>query len=122
MPGREFSRADRVRKAMMREVSDIIAHRIKNPALNNILISVTDVEVSHDLSHARIFISVMADEPTRQTVMNIITEATPQIRTEIGQRIRLRHTPSLDIRYDDSLERGSRITELLNQISKDKDV
>jgi ribosome-binding factor A len=113
-----FSRGDRVRKALMREVSDIIAREIKEPALMGKLISVTDVEVSHDLRHARVFVSVMATEAEKTEVMQTLKEAQPKIRALVGQRIRLRYTPDIDIRQDDSLERGVRITSLLNQISQ----
>jgi ribosome-binding factor A len=114
----DFTRADRVRKALMREVSDIIAHSVKNPRLDNEVISVTDVEVTHDLRFARIFISVMGEEERQQEVMNILLEAQPKIRAEIGRRIRLRYTPEIDIRLDNSLERGSRVSQLLDQIAR----
>lgn len=114
----EFSRADRVRKALMREVSDIIAHEIKDPRLAQTMISVTDVEVTHDLRFARIFISVMSDEETQNAVLEILKEAQPKIRSEIGHRIRLRYTPEIDIKLDNSLERGARVSQLLDQISR----
>lgn len=114
----EFSRADRVRKAIIRESSDILANEIKEPRLIDHLISVTDVEVSGDLRYAKIFVSVMGDEATQKEVMVILKEHVSKFRYEIGQRIRLRYTPEIDIRLDDSLERGTRITQLLNQISR----
>jgi ribosome-binding factor A len=114
----DFSRADRVRKAMIREVSDILAHEIKAPELADKLISVTDVEVSGDLRHAKVFVSIMADEETQQQVLTILQEAAPKIRYEVGQRIRLRYTPEVAVHLDNSLERGSRVTQLLNQISR----
>lgn len=114
----EFSRADRVRKAIIREFSDVLVNEIKEPRLVNHLISVTDVEVSGDLRHAKVFVSVMGDEATQKEVMDILKECAPKFRYELGQRIRLRYTPEIDIRLDDSLERGTRITQLLNQISR----
>jgi len=114
----EFSRADRVRKAIIREFSDVLVNEIKEPRLVNHLISVTDVEVSGDLRHAKVFVSVMGDEATQKEVMDILKECAPKFRYELGQHIRLRYTPEIDIRLDDSLERGTRITQLLNQISR----
>jgi ribosome-binding factor A len=114
----EFSRSDRVRKAIMREVSDIIAHAIKEPRLANVLISVTDVEVTHDLRFARIFVSILGEEETRNEIMDILIEAQPKVRSELGARVRLRYTPEIDIRLDDSLERGARVTQILDQISR----
>jgi ribosome-binding factor A len=119
MPQRQdFNRSDRVRKAIMREVSDIIAHGIKEPRLVNEVISVTDVEVTQDLRFARIFVSVMGNEEKQKAVMEILIEAQPKIRSEIGHRIRLRYTPEIDIKFDDSLERGARVSQLLDQISR----
>ncbi len=120
-PGRSnrgFSRADKVRKAMLRECSDIIARKIKDPMLSALLISVTDIELSSDLRYAKIFISVMGDEEARTNAMAARQEQLPIISSEIGRRIQLRYTPELELRYDDSLERGSRVTELLDQIAR----
>ncbi len=102
----------------MREVSDIIAHAIKEPRLANVLISVTDVEVTHDLRFARIFVSILGEEETRNEIMDILIEAQPKVRSELGARVRLRYTPEIDIRLDDSLERGARVTQILDQISR----
>lgn len=113
-----YNRSDRVRKAVIREVSDIIAREVKDPYLTDKLISVTDVELSADLRYAKVFVSIMGDEATQREVMDILNEAAPQIRFALGQRVRLRHTPEILIRQDDSLERGSRVTDLLNRISR----
>jgi len=120
MSGRNsgFSRGDKIRKAMMREVSDIIARELKEPVLANQIISVTDVDISPDNRHARVYVSILGDETKRNEIMEALVESQPKIRQHVGQRIRLRYTPEIEIRYDDSLERGSRVTELLNQISK----
>jgi ribosome-binding factor A len=114
----EFSRSDRIRKAIIREFSDILTHEIKDPKLVNQLISVTDVEVSGDLRHAKVFVSIMGEEALQNEIMEVLQENTPKIRSAIGQRIRLRYTPEIDVRLDNSLERGSRVTQLLNQISR----
>jgi ribosome-binding factor A len=114
----EFSRADRVRKALMREVSDIIRRQVKDPRLTNEVISITDVEVSGDLRHAKLFVSIFGSPEKQQEIMDILAEWTPQVRSEIGKRIRLHHTPEIQFLMDISLERGSRVTSLLDQISR----
>lgn len=114
----DFSRADRVRKAIIREFSDILTHEVKDPKLVNQLISVTDVEVSGDMRHAKVFVSIMGEEALQNEIMEVLKENTPKIRSAIGQRIRLRYTPEIDVRLDNSLERGARVTQLLNQISR----
>lgn len=114
----DFNRSDRVRKALIREVSDILANEIKEPLLINQVISVTDAEVSGDLRHAKVFISILADEEAQSQIMAVLEEQKSKIRYEVGQRIRLRYTPEIDLRLDNSLERGARVTHLLNQISR----
>lgn len=111
-------RNERVRKALMREISDILLKEIKDPNIAGI-VSITDVEVSHDNSFAKVFYSVMAnDEGAKTRTEKAISALTPRIRHEIGKRIRLRHTPELRFVFDESLERGLRITKLIDQISK----
>lgn len=114
----DFSRSDRIRKAIIREFSDIVAHEIKDPRLVNQVISVTDAEVSGDMRHTKVFVSILGEEEVQNEIMEILTENTPKIRHAMGQRIRLRYTPEIHIHLDNSLERGSRVTQLLNQISK----
>lgn len=112
----ESSRADRVRKAMMREVSDILRREVKDPRIADTLVSIIDVEVSGDLRHAKVFVSVMADEAKQTEIMAILDEWTPRIRSEVGQRIRLRYTPEIVFLADNALERGARVSQLLEQI------
>lgn len=114
----EFSRADRIRKALMREVSDIIRSQVKDPSLIDKVISITDVEVSGDLRHAKIFISVFGSTEEQDGVMAILKHWTPQVRSEVGRRIRIHHTPEIQFELDNSLERGARVTHLLDQISR----
>ncbi len=114
----EFSRTDRIRKAIIREFSDILINEVKEPRLVNQMISVTDAEISNDMRHAKVFVSIMGEETLQTEIMEILREQAPKIRQGIGRRIRLRYTPEIDIRLDDSLERGSRVTQLLNQISR----
>lgn len=118
----EFSRTDRVRKELIREISKIIREDIQNPALVDQIISVTDIDLSNDLRHAKVFVSVMADTEQQQALMEILTEETPKIRNLVGQRIRLRYTPALVFLMDDSLERGSRVTQLLNKLSRGENI
>ncbi len=111
-------RNERVRKALMREISDILFREIKNPHITGI-VSITDVEVSHDNSYAKVFYSVMADdEEKKQQTVEALKDVTPKIRYEVGKRIRLRKTPELNFILDESLERGFRITKLIDKISR----
>ncbi|MBK8189955.1 MAG: 30S ribosome-binding factor RbfA [Vampirovibrionales bacterium] len=117
MGHQEFSRADRVRKAMMREISDILASQVKDPLMVDKILSVTDIELARDFSHARVFLSMLGSDDEKAAVMEVIDSYTPRIRTEVGRRLQLRHTAKLVFAFDDSLERGARVNQLLKRIA-----
>ena len=110
-------RNEKVRKALMREISDIIFKEIKDPRISGV-ISITDVEVSSDNSSARVYFSVLGDESTKDLVKVALDSNTPRIRHEVGKRIRLRKTPTLLFILDDSLERGSKMMDLINKVER----
>ena len=112
-----FNRADRIRKALIREISDVLRTEVKDAVMQDKVISVTDVQVSRDFSHAKVFLSMLGAESDREAVMTVIEEFTPRIRTEVGRRLKLRYTTKLVFSFDDSLERGTRVNELLKQIA-----
>ena len=110
-------RNERVRKTLMKEISDILLKEIKDPKISG-LISITDVEVSHDNSYAKVFYSVLSSDDKKDEIVEAIKKNTPKIRYEVGKRVRLRLTPELNFILDESLERGARITDLIDKISK----
>jgi len=107
-------RNERVRKTLMKEIADIIQKDVKTPGM----VSVLDLEVSHDNSYAKVFYSVFGNDEQKEKTMEIIEKNTSKIRYEVGKRIRLRLTPELRFIYDDSIERGSKVTDLINKISR----
>ncbi len=107
-------RVERVAEAIRSEVADILAREIKDPRLG--FATVTDVEVSDDLRHVKVFVSVMGDKPQVDETMAALESATGFVRSEIGKRIRLRHTPEIVFRYDTSIKRGARVFEILKEI------
>lgn len=107
-------RNERVRKTLMKEIADILQKDVKTPAL----VSVMDVEVSHDNSYAKVFYSVFGSEEQKEKTKEVIEHNKSKIRYEIGKRIRLRLTPELRFIYDDSIERGTKVTEIINKISR----
>ena len=108
-------RNERVRKELMREISDILRKEIRGLAG---IVSITDVEVSHDNSFAKVFYSVYGSEEQKEKSVNIINQNVSKIRYEVGKRIRLRLTPELRFIQDNSIERGSRVNEILEKISR----
>ncbi|MBC7082276.1 MAG: ribosome-binding factor [Bacillota bacterium] len=113
-------RVERVAEAIRSEVADILAREIKDPRLG--FATVTDVEVSDDLRHVKVFVSVMGDKAQVDETMAALESATGFVRSEIGRRIRLRHTPEIIFRYDTSIKRGARVFELLKEIQSEKEI
>lgn len=112
-----FSRGERIRKALIKEISDIIQRQVKDPRISGI-VSVTDIDLSADYGHAKVFVSIYGTDEQKENTMEAIEDSTPFVRKEVGRRIRLRHVPEIEFKRDDSLERGSRITSLIDKISK----
>ena len=110
-------RNERVRKALMREISDIIFREIKDPQICG-MVSITDVDVSSDNSAARVFYSVFGDDDVKEKTSKALERHVGQIRNEVGKRIRLRKTPTLLFILDDSMERGAKMMDLIGKIER----
>ncbi|MFJ5713295.1 30S ribosome-binding factor RbfA [Neobacillus sp. NPDC093127] len=110
-------RANRVGEQMKKELGDIISRKIKDPRIG--FVTVTDVEVTGDLQQAKVYISVLGDEEQRENTLKGLAKAKGFIRTEIGQRIRLRKTPEIIFEWDESIDYGNRIETLLHQLHTD---
>ena len=108
-------RNERVRKELMRDISEIIHREIRG--LEGV-VSIVDVEVSHDNSFAKVIYSVLGSEDQIEKSKEVIEKSTSKIRYEVGKRLRLRLTPELRFVYSNGLEEGSRVTELINKISR----
>lgn len=110
-------RSERMREEFKREAGDIL-RKMKDPRIG--FVSVTDVELSRDLRHAKIFVSIFGDEEEKHNTLTALTRAQGFVRSELGQRIRMRHTPEITFRLDDSIERGDRINRLLRSVSTEE--
>lgn len=108
-------RNERVRKELMRDVSDILRKEIRD--LEGV-VSVVDVDVSHDNSFAKIIYSILGSPEQVEKDKEIIEKNTGRVRYEIGKRIRLRVTPEIKFVYSDGLEQGSKVLDLIDKISK----
>ena len=102
---------------LRREVADILERRLRDPRITT-TVTVTDVEVTPDLSFARIYVSMLGDESVRAGVMDALGHATGFVRRELGQRLELREVPDIRFMYDASLDRGARVDELLRRIEQ----
>ena len=110
-------RATRVGEQMKKELSEILGRKIKDPRVG--IVTVTDVEVSGDLQQAKVYISVLGDAEKREDTLKGLAKATGFIRSELGQRIRLRKTPEIIFEFDESIDYGNRIENLLHQIHQE---
>ncbi|NLM55553.1 MAG: 30S ribosome-binding factor RbfA [Firmicutes bacterium] len=110
---------NRITEDIKRAVSDIIGRQVKDPRLG--MVSITDVELSRDLSLAKIFFSVLGDEQAVQNSLAGLNNAKGFIRTELARRVKIRHTPEIAFVYDESLERGARINALLRELGTQPD-
>lgn len=111
-------RANRVGEQMKKELGDIIGKKIKDPRIG--FVTVTGVDVTGDLQQATVFISVLGGEEQRENTLKGLAKAKGFIRSEIGQRIRLRKTPEITFEFDKSIEYGNRIDTLLHEIHKEE--
>lgn len=110
-------RTGRVGEQIKKELSLLIQSEMKDPRIG--FVTVTGVDVTNDLSQAEVYLSVMGDEEQKANSLKGIEKATGFLRSELGKRIRLRHTPELIFKIDESIAYGSRIEELLGEIKKD---
>jgi len=108
---REFPRTRRVGEQMQRELAALLHEELKDPRLG--MISVSGVEVSRDLAHARVYISVLGGEETVSETLGILNKAAGFLRHQLGQRMRLRVIPQLRFLYDESLAEGARMDALI---------
>ncbi|TMW73250.1 30S ribosome-binding factor RbfA [Alteribacter natronophilus] len=108
-------RANRIGEQIKKELTDIIQREIKDPRVG--FVTVTAVDVTGDLQQATAFITVYGDDTQRSETLEGLSKATGFIRSEIGKRIQIRKTPELYFKFDESIERGNRIEELLRKLN-----
>ena len=105
----------RVQGLLRAEVSDIIRNVLQDPAVG--FVTVTDAEVSVDLRHAKIFVSVYGTPEERERTLHGLRRAAKFIRGQLAHRTELKHTPEIIFRFDPTVERAARVEELLKQVS-----
>jgi ribosome-binding factor A len=113
-------RVSRVASLIQQEVSQMVLHEIKDDRVGAGMVSVTDVDVSGDLQHAKVYVSIYGTDEARAETMAGLKAATGYVRRELGHRIRLRRTPEIVFIEDRGLERGDRMLALLNQLNEER--
>ncbi len=113
---KEFSRTQRIGDQMQRELALLIQREIKDPRLG--LVTITAVDVSRDLSHAKIFITIMGQDDDEEAVkgnLRILNEAAGFLRMQLGKSMKLRTVPQLHFNYDASIRRGVELSSLIER-------
>ena len=111
-------RIERVNSLIRQEISELLQRQVKDPRLGN-FIAVTEVSTAPDLKHAKIFVSRLDGEGKKQETLNALASASGFFRSELFKRLRLRHTPELSFQWDDSIERGNHLLQLIDEVTTD---
>jgi ribosome-binding factor A len=109
---RDFPRTRRVGEQLQRELATLIRDEINDPRLG--MVSVSAVEVSRDLSHARVFFSTLGGEEDARASLKVLEGAAGFLRRQLGSRLAMRHVPQLHFKQDHSLEEGARLSALID--------
>ena len=113
------SRADRLNAEFKREISEIIARKLKDPMITA-MVSVTSVDCSRDLSYAKVFVSVFStDEEKKNSTFSALAADAKKIRYELGKSMRVRTVPELDFVLDKSIAYGDKMDKILLKLSED---
>jgi ribosome-binding factor A len=112
----EHKRADRIGDLILKELAEVLLRRVKDPRLAGI--TFTNVEVSSDLRHAKVYYSLLGDNEKRSEVAVGLESAKGFVKRELGKRLQLRRIPDISFHFDVSLEHGSTIDRLLAELKE----
>jgi ribosome-binding factor A len=109
-----------VNELLREEISTLIATEMKDPRMGTGLVTVTEVDVSPDLRNATVYVSHLGPEDERRDVLRALDSASNFLHNELLRRLDMRRVPEMRFRFDPSLERGARLTELINTVAEDE--
>lgn len=113
-------RSERTSKLIQREISALLEREVNDPRLSK-FVSVTEVTLSPDLMHAKVYVSTLSSETNREDLLAGFNKASGFLRKELAAHLRLKQMPELSFHYDDSIERGARLLELMSELTPQKD-
>jgi ribosome-binding factor A len=113
MATKSFHRTDRVSAQLRRELGTLVHDAVREHGLPSV--SVSDVEVTRDLAHAKVFVTALQEERSVEAV-KALKELSRELRYKLGRAVKMRHVPELHFHYDDSVDRGERIENLLRDL------
>src|SRR4030042_930692 len=109
-------RSERTGKLIQREISALLEREVNDPRLSK-FVSVTQVTLSPDFTHASVYVSTLASEMNKEDLLAGFNKASGFLRKELAAHLRLRQMPELSFHYDDSIERGARLLKLMGELS-----
>src|SRR4030043_935981 len=113
-------RSERTGKLIQREISTLLEREVNDPRLSK-LVSVTEVALSPDFMHAKVYVSTLGSEVNKEDLLAGFNKASGFLRKELAAHLRLRQMPELSFHYDDSIERGARLLKLMGELRTQKD-
>ena len=115
-------RVERVAALIRKETSELLIHGIRDERVHQGMVSITEVEVSGDLQHCRIFVSIFGEQAQKQQVMDGLHAASGYLRGELGRRLQMRRAPEVTFKLDRGIEKGSTVLHLLGELERERDV
>jgi ribosome-binding factor A len=112
------SRPNRVADQLRAEITDLVAREVHDPGVG--FLTITHVKVTPDLQTARVYYTTLGDDKARRDTQRALERATPFLRRHIGSRLRLKRVPALEFFFDEAIERGDRIEQILQEISAER--
>jgi ribosome-binding factor A len=109
-------RIERVDSLMRHEISELLQREVKDPRLSQ-FVAVTEVSTSSDLRYAKVFVSCMGSEEEKQEMLKGLEAASNFLRNQLAKRLRLRRIPELSFHWDDSIERGTHLLQLIDELN-----
>lgn len=109
---KDYPRSRRIAEQIQRELSGIIRLELKDPRVG--MITITDVEVTQDYSHAKVFFTQLGDTEKVEETADALQHAAGFLRSQLARRLKLRVVPELHFKYDASVERGMRLSRLID--------
>ena len=113
------NRPSRVAEQIRMDLTELLAREVQDPGIG--FLTLTRVEVTADLQHARVYYTTMGDDKARKETGRALERARPFLRRQLGRRLRLRHVPDLQFFFDDSVERHDRIERILQELRTERE-
>ena len=112
-------RIEKVNSLIRQEISQLLQHQVKDPRLGG-FITVTEVSTSADLKQAKVFVSCLGSEEQKQAKLSALASASSFFRREMARCLKLRNIPELNFQWDDSIERGDHLLQLIDNVTSEK--